>query len=213
MCRLVIDVATLVARSIDRYAGERIEGYAKPIGGKGYLEGVVRGSYTTKARLLHYFPPEQHPSKTTVEDNKEENDDWCATHLDHGCLTGLLSAMYLDAATLPPLPALPEPIPCPDPTAGLYIHSRAGKAVRVTFPADCLAFQTGEALEKITGGCFRAVPHYVSPGKDANAMAGVERNTLAVFTQPNLEDVVDLKTGECFGGFARGVVGRNTVTG
>lgn len=39
----------------------------------------------------------------------------------------------------------------------------------------------------------------------------VARNTLAVFTQPNLEEVVEQKTGLTFGEFARGVVRRNTA--
>lgn len=266
MCCFIIDVAALVARSVDRYAEERVDGYTAPRkddGGVGYLESVVRGSYTTKARLLHYFPPEatakeraRSSSSSSAaateeeggkegqkEEEEEDVDSWCATHLDHGCLTGLLSALYLDSTTpLPALPELPTPIPAPDPTAGLYIYSRSGTAVKVNIPPDCIAFQTGEALQKITDGKFRAVPHYVSPGtgigtgtgtgtknetgieagtgdasakgrRGAGLMRGVERNTLAVFTQPNLQDVVDRRTGQVFGGFAAEVVSRNTVMG
>ena len=36
----------------------------------------------------------------------------------------------------------------------------------------------------------------------------VARNTLAVFTQPGLGEVVDREGGVTFGEFARGVVGR-----
>lgn len=36
----------------------------------------------------------------------------------------------------------------------------------------------------------------------------VARNTLAVFTQPELEDVVDGEKGTTFGDFSREVVGR-----
>jgi hypothetical protein len=74
LCRLIIDTAVLVARACDRYAEKEIPEYKS-----GYLEHVVKTSTTTKARLLHYFPAE-------VETAQDENtdDDWCATHLDHG---------------------------------------------------------------------------------------------------------------------------------
>ena len=74
-------------------------------------------------------------------------------------------------------------------------------------PASCLAFQTGEALELITKGKFRAVPHFV---KGPEAISGkIARNTLAVFTQPNLGAVVNKEHGTTFAEFARGVVARH----
>lgn len=39
----------------------------------------------------------------------------------------------------------------------------------------------------------------------------IARNTLAVFTQPNLGEVVDSDMGLTFGEFARGVVEKNTT--
>ena len=177
---------------------------------------------TTKARLLHYFPPPSISSKSPLSDtsdvtieNKEDNDSWCATHVDHGCLTGLTSALYIDEtnpfppfSSSSPLPSLPS---SPSPSAGLYIHSRTGTTTKINIPADCLAFQTGEALEVITRGKFRAVPHFVKgPRPDGSGERRVARNTLAVFTQPNLGEVVDREAGTLFGDFARGVVGRHT---
>lgn len=41
----------------------------------------------------------------------------------------------------------------------------------------------------------------------------VARNTLALFTQPDLAEMVDWDSGVDFAGFAAGVVGRNTWTG
>ena len=172
---------------------------------------------TTKARLLHYFPssstaPDTQENKQTEGD---DDDDWCATHLDHGCLTGLTSAMFINEATAaltpsssgggtPPLAELPA---SPDPKAGLYIRSRTGDIVKVNIPRDCLAFQTGEALQLITRGRFRAVPHFVKGARSGGGDGGlVARNTLAVFTQPNLGEEVD--EGVSFGEFARGVVKR-----
>lgn len=93
LCKLIIDTGVLVAKACDSYAEREIEDYVK-----GYLEHVVKTSTTTKARLLHYFPAE------VKEAEKEENDDdWCATHLDHGCLTGLTSAMFVDETTQVPV--------------------------------------------------------------------------------------------------------------
>jgi len=202
ICELIIDTAVLVAKACDRYAEAKIEGYTK-----GYLERLVRTSIVTKARLLHYFPPKDGSQSEAIDD-----DDWCGTHLDHGALTGLTSAMFVDEtahrptfskSTPSPLPELDGP---PDPRAGLYIHSRSGTVTKVGIPRDCLAFQTGEALEVITQGKFRAVPHFVrgaAPGKGGN----VARNTLAVFTQPNLWENVDDKT--TFAEFARQIVEKN----
>ncbi len=215
LCRLVIDVAVLVARACDRFAEKEIPGYPA-----GYLEKTVGTSTTTKARLLHYFPQDAGP-----EDENGTEDDWCATHLDHGCLTGLTSAMFVDEqrsapvapkfeAAVPPVLAPLEELPAsPDPAAGLYIHSRTGQTVQVKIPRDCIAFQTGEALERITAGRFKAVPHYVRGARAAPGGGGrIARNTLAVFTQPNLCEEVDMEQHITFGEFARGIVAKNTVS-
>ncbi|KAI9931661.1 hypothetical protein AWENTII_001708 [Aspergillus wentii] len=204
LCSLIIDTAALVARACDRYAVANIDDY-KP----GYLEHVVTTSLTTKARLLHYFPA---PETDQGKEGEGDDDDWCATHLDHGCLTGLTSAMFIDEAAAPPSAAntdthtpLPELPQSPDPKAGLYIRSRTGDIVKVNIPKDCLAFQTGEALQLITRGKFRAVPHFVK-GAKVSGGAKIARNTLAVFTQPNLGE--EVQKGTTFADFARGVVER-----
>lgn len=78
-------------------------------------------------------------------------------------LTGLCSAMYLqridgDGASEP------KEVKAPSPDAALFIHTRGGEVKKATIPADCLAFQTGEALELATGGRLRATPHLVRGG-------------------------------------------------
>ena len=213
-CRLIIDVAVLVARACDRFAEREIHGYPA-----GYLERVVRTSETTKARLLHYYPMTEEAMAKELQGQGEE-DNWCAVHKDHGCLTGLTSAMFVDelrtdarvpvsggGATPDPLPVLEELPTSPDPRAGLWIKDRRGTPVQVKIPRDCIAFQTGEALERITRGRFKAVEHSV---RGAYAK-GVARNTLAVFTQPNLDEEVDLDQHITFGEFARGIIAKNTV--
>lgn len=213
LCDFIVDTAALVARACDSYAQNNVPDYQP-----GYLEHVVKSSISTKARLLHYFPaPETAPTDDTPPSSSTE-DDWCATHLDHGCLTGLTSAMFVDETANSPSAAQPSsyshPLPeldrSPDPNAGLYIHSRSGEVTKVNIPKDCLAFQTGEALEVITKGRFRAVPHFVkgaAAGKGPSAKAKVARNTLAVFTQPNLWEMVDEKRD--FATFAKEIVERN----
>ncbi|KAI1251662.1 hypothetical protein MGN70_006230 [Eutypa lata] len=217
-CRLIIDVAVLVARACDRFAEAEIPAYPRG----GYLERVVRTSSTTKARLLHYYPmTEEAIAEVSREKGADEDEDnWCAVHKDHGCLTGLTSAMFVDEgktdARVPAalgdvvpdkLPTLEELPTSPDPQAGLWIKDRRGTPVQVKIPRDCIAFQTGQALEVITRGRFKAVEHSV---RGAYAK-GIARNTLAVFTQPNLEDEVDLDQHITFGEFARGIIAKNTV--
>lgn len=214
LCTLIIDTAVLVARACDRYALANIDGYES-----GYLERVVKTSTTTKARLLHYFPPDvSRPGDDEVKGEDVNDDSWCATHIDHGCLTGLTSALYIDEAANPPhppelqqgsstMPLLPALRSAPSPGAGLYIKSRTDAVTKVNIPPDCLGFQTGEALQLITGGRFKAVPHFVRAG-EGSGMEGVARNTLAVFTQPNLGEVVDRERGLTFAEFAREVSGR-----
>ncbi|KAF2234380.1 Clavaminate synthase-like protein [Viridothelium virens] len=187
---------------------------------EGYDEDEEEGDFDEEEDAYEELGNEAHAPS--------EDDDWCATHKDHGCLTGLTSAMFIDESTNRPisqptpnppyghfdpkydanghLATLPELTSSPDPEAGLYIHSREGDVVKVNIPRDCLAFQTGEALEVITKGRFKAVPHFVRGPKTVSHGGRVARNTLAVFTQPNLWE----KVGDTdFAGFARGVVERN----
>ena len=201
-----------MARACDRYGDAKVPDY--PAGG--YLERVVTTTRTTKARLLHYFPPSSRYSD--CDGSPGQDDDLCGTHLDHGCLTGLTSAFYVDETAHDPIlkstdvspPVLPELSSSPDPEAGLYVLARDGSTVRVVIPRDCLAFQTGEALQRITGGMMRAVPHFVKGARAGAGGVGVARNTLAVFMQPNLDEVVDRKRGVDFATFAREIVEKNT---
>lgn len=210
LCRLIVDTAAVVARNCDRYGVAKLEGYRD-----GTLEGIVEGSVCTKARLLHYFPP---PMPLPQEDSRPDSalaihdDDWCATHKDLGALTGLTSQMFVDEEANPPsvqpdgsFPLLPEMDEHPDHKAGLWIKDRTGRTTQVHIPRDCLAFQTGEALELITRGKFKAVPHFVRGGRVEGGQK-IARNTLAVFTQPNLWEMVDEERD--FAGFGQFVVGK-----
>lgn len=193
LCTMIIDIALLVAKGCDRFASSITDEYKS-----GTLERIIQESTTIRARLLHYFPP------STDEVHKVEEDDaWCAVHVDDGCLTGLTSALFVDESVAPPshatspvesIKTFPE---SPDPCSGLYIRSRTSEVVQINIPPDCLAFQTGSALELMTGGALKAVPHFVKG--PCKGIGKVARNTLAVFTQPNLAEIIDGRTGMTFG--------------
>ena len=58
----------------------------------------------------------------------------------------------------------------------------------MNIPADCLAFQIGEAMEVLTGGRLAATPHYVSGVMGERSEASTEfgsisRETFAFFLQ------------------------------
>ncbi|EMD41641.1 hypothetical protein CERSUDRAFT_102053 [Gelatoporia subvermispora B] len=159
------------------------------------LSELIRSSQTVKARLLHYFPPAP-DSPLPAED--EPIDSWCGFHLDHSLLTGLCSAMFLrQQPNGEPLVVAP-----PSQTSGLYIRTRGGALTKVSIPADCLAFQTGEALELATAGKLRATPHCVRVGA-GEGMGSISRETFALFMQPNTDQ--QLTATETFGKFSKRV--------
>ncbi|TFK30746.1 Clavaminate synthase-like protein [Coprinopsis marcescibilis] len=161
------------------------------------LPQLIATSQTTKARLLHYFPPSDAGGSLPSED--EPIDSWCGFHLDHSLLTGLCSAMYLQ----PGKPGEePVPVPAPSPQAGLYIRTRGGDLTKVSIPANCLAFQTGEALEVATGGTLLATPHCVRVVNGDGAQT-ISRETFALFMQPNTNQ--QLASGVTFGEFSKKV--------
>jgi len=94
----------------------------------------------------------------------------------------------------------PEVINAPS-TAGLYIRTRGGDVVKVSIPKDCLAFQTGEALEIATNGHLRATPHCVAAG--ALGPDTISRESFALFMQPNTDQ--HLSSSVTFGAFSKRV--------
>ena len=94
----------------------------------------------------------------------------------------------------------PSVVSSPSPTSGLYIRTRGGALTKVSIPADCLAFQTGESLELATAGKLRATPHCVRVGAGEGADR-VSRETFALFMQPNVDQ--QLSQSENFGQFSK----------
>lgn len=153
------------------------------------LHDALEASRAQKGRLLHYFPvpasqkPPAADNSTPSAAAASTNDMWCGFHNDHGALTGLVAGEFYDTRLSKVLTAAPGP------TAGLYVAPRSAKApLRVSFPADCIAFQTGEVAQLLSGGVLCATAHAVR----AADRPGVARSTLALFLQPNPDYALEL---------------------
>ncbi|PRQ77503.1 hypothetical protein AAT19DRAFT_8571 [Rhodotorula toruloides] len=127
-------------------------------------------------------------------------------------------------------PLDPLIIPSPSRSTGLFIKTRAGKVVQATIPENCVALQTGETVELLTSRRLAATPHFVNataatlgrkalevierrkeeePETWGKVESGtVSRETLAVFLQPNHDEVV-AEDGETFGQFSTRVFKRH----
>ena len=123
-----------MARNLDRYLKSRISDYQD-----GTLQNVLRNSRKMTGRLLHYFPVDEEVDTSDMK--------WCGWHNDHGTLTGLCSAMYLDEDYNEVDPATLE-----DETSGLFAMNRNHEEVRIRIPRDSLAFQIGESAQIHSGG-------------------------------------------------------------
>jgi isopenicillin N synthase-like dioxygenase len=107
-------------------------------------------------------------------------------------------AMYLQEGA----DSEPTIVPSPSPASGLFIRTRGGDLTKVSIPLDCLAFQTGEALEIATGGKLRATPHCVRAGASMDAEK-ISRETFVLFMQPDTDQ--QLSPGKTFGQFSKQV--------
>ena len=148
----------------------------------------------SRGRLLCYLPEVGEVGEATKTATKM----WCGWHTDHGALTALCPAMYLGGGG--------REVACPAgrpgggggaPTPGLHIRTRSGALIRASIRQDALAFQVGEALERISGGALEATPHCVV----ASESQEVTRCTFALFMQPRWSTVLD-KSGLTFGEFS-----------
>ncbi|XP_004348108.2 hypothetical protein CAOG_04283 [Capsaspora owczarzaki ATCC 30864] len=180
--RLIVSVGELLGKQCDSYAERHLPGH------KAHIYESIARSRTCKGRVLHYFPQASAaiPAAAAGAGDDSQYASWCGWHLDNSALTGLTRAMYLDPQH--------NEVECPDPDAGLYIRSRSGKVVRVSIPADMLAFQMGESTQIRSGGKLRATPHCVRGAMGEKAV-GISRNTFAVFMQPHWDETLDAPAG------------------
>jgi len=184
-------VGMMVAKCCDMYVSTVCPTYI-PV-----LERTVRHSKCCKGRLLHYFPSSSTAAvevddvtpgtpgtmKAQEEDDDTQFSNWCGWHNDHGSLTGLLPALYLDVNG-----NIVEP--APDPKAGLYIKARNGQLVHAKLPPNSIAYQIGETAQIHTGGILKATPHAVRGCSNSNN--NISRETFAVFMEPEYHSTMSL---------------------
>mmetsp|Transcript_13559 Transcript_13559/g.24027 ORF Transcript_13559/g.24027 Transcript_13559/m.24027 type:complete len:489 (+) Transcript_13559:41-1507(+) len=179
--RTVVGAGALLAAQCDRYIEEKL-------GTKHFcsLLKIVEESRCPKGRLLHYFPFENKSHPAGAEDILGASKLWCGWHNDHGALTGLVPAMYLDDQT-------GEPVEYDDPGTGLFICNRKGEVIKPVVPHGSLLFQIGETAQILSGGHLQATPHCVrfgpagstgNPHKGHQHYHAVCRESFAVFMEP-----------------------------
>lgn len=171
---LIVDVGKLLAKHCDRYIASILAHPPDPS-----VSQILQNSKAIKGRLLHYAPATE-----SVVGAEQQFDQWCGWHTDHGALTGLTAALYMRDGKM---------VANPDCSSGLHIKTRHGAVVKVDIPDDHMAFQVGEVLQILSGGALMATPHCVR-ASSGPATAGVSRNTLAVFLQPDLDYEMTLPT-------------------
>uniref|UniRef100_A0A7I4ECC9 Non-haem dioxygenase N-terminal domain-containing protein n=1 Tax=Physcomitrium patens TaxID=3218 RepID=A0A7I4ECC9_PHYPA len=176
--RLMLDVGLLLAHHCSKFVSAR-----KPDYEEGKLVRMLKSSKCHKGRLLHYFPA----SNRDTEEWEKGLASWCGWHFDHGSLTGLTRATYMKGK---------DQVPNPDPQSGLYIRDRLGTITKAVFAEDDIAYQMGEATEFHSGGLFRATLHCVQAAR-GEAAVGVDRNTFALFMQPQWDEPLILPEGHC----------------
>ena len=148
--RIMHDSVVLLARHIDSMAKSKVSGYSD-----GSLFEAMKTTQKAKGRLLYYYPLGGDSQDAASAAPKE--DSWIGWHNDSGFLTALSGDMYVNDETGEPLDRSEV-----DPEAGLYVAEHGtGAPVRVDIPEDCLAIQTGECLQILTGGIVAATPHCV----------------------------------------------------
>jgi isopenicillin N synthase-like dioxygenase len=174
--QLIVSVGKLVAKHCDKFVLSNCPSY-KPH----HLEEIVDTSKCCKARLLHYFPFAEDSTSTEAnselltpqEESKHEFfSSWCGWHNDHGSLTGLTAAMFMDENG--------NIVENTDKDAGLYVLNRKSETIKVAIPVGNIAFQIGETAQIHSGGCLQATPHAVRGSK----AKGISRETFAVFMEP-----------------------------
>lgn len=150
--QLIVHVGGLVAQQADGYIKKQNGNYEE-----NKLHRIIGTSRCCKARLLHYFSRTEEElaamASAAGSTNEESFSSWCGWHNDHGSLTGLVSAMFLDESG-----NLTEN----KSSGGLYARSRAGNVVKVAIPVDHIAFQIGEAAQIQSGGILQVSIHTYS---------------------------------------------------
>jgi isopenicillin N synthase-like dioxygenase len=178
----MVDVGLLIAKQCDTYVSGRCPSYEPK-----KLHRIISTSRCCKARLLHYFSFNEEELKEKVDEGGDDLETqfskWCGWHNDHGSLTGLVQAIYMDDNG--------NEVKNPDENAGLYVKTRSGKIIKANLPSGHLIFQIGETAQIHSGGYLQATPHAVNGPK----CSGLNRETFAVFMEPDWDEPMSVPKG------------------
>lgn len=158
LSKKMMEVGAMLAKQIDAYASKNIPSYPKD-----NLYRIITTGHGHIGRALHYFP---------FEERGQAEDDWCGWHNDHGSLTALTSAMYVDEAG--------NEVTLKANSGGLYAKNRFTEMARIAIPPHMMAFQLGESSQIHTGGYLEATPHCVVRNEEI-AGKKIARDTFALF--------------------------------
>ena len=164
--KIMTDIGLKVIEHCDNYLDTEIDNYPQ-----NYIKDLMLKCNTYKGRLLHYY-------EQPKEENKKQ-DSACGWHLDHGGLTVLTKALYLDQYY--------QEVEQPD-NSGLYIKDRNNNIHHVKTPDNSLICQIGETLQILSGGYLKATPHCVR----STPIKGVTRETFPVFIDFHVNQNINL---------------------
>lgn len=157
--KLLVEIGLLFCKHLDQYLTKKTNKKHSS-----ELFNIISQSDTYKGRMLHYFPT-----------NSDKIDGLCGWHLDHGCITLLISPLYYNLSGN----IVDAPKDC-----GLYVKSKNDENIKIEIPENAIAIQLGEMFQFLSGGFLRATPHCVKSGASDN----ISREQLALFMDcsPNL---------------------------
>lgn len=168
-------VGLLLLSVIDKYINSHFSNYQLNTSKK-----QVEVSEMCISRALYYFPKKDLKNILNTDDYL-----WSGWHNDHGSLTALCSAMYLDENGEEGKLDLYK--------TGLFIKDRRGVDVKVSHRPSDIAFQIGETMQIQSGGILQATPHSVVVGDDIAPNYG--RSTFVLFMEPNREVKLEIPEG------------------
>jgi isopenicillin N synthase-like dioxygenase len=181
------EVGLIILRNIDKYIKEKNPNYQLN------YSNIISDSCENTGRMLYYFPKnrinyaiDKYNKENNTNYNFNDDVNWCEWHNDHGSLTGLVSANYLneDGSEAKDLKLT---------KTGLFVQNRKGEIVRITYGPDDLAFQLGESLQIHSGGLLHATPHAVKFMDDVKE--NIARTTFALFMEPNMDVKMNVPRG------------------
>ncbi|GAA5885009.1 hypothetical protein JCM6882_007190 [Rhodosporidiobolus microsporus] len=231
LCALMVRIGELVASACDQLVGKTAsQKTVKQLVCDSHSSKARLLHYFPRDDSVFSLPPSSSVDESTPE---TVDDSWCGTHVDHSLLTVLCPSLYLFHPSPPASSSAafePLQIPAPSPSTGLFIKTRGGQVVQAKIPENCVALQTGETIQLLTSQRLAATPHFVNATASTlgrKALEAIERKkeaepeswgkveegvvtreTLAVFLQPNNNEVVSSE-GETFGEFTARVFKRH----